>query len=338
VFFSMAFVFLISCSKDKVLENHNEAIGSFAQPDHFPAAHYDFSRNPYSTKGFNLGKRLFFDPILSDDSSVSCSSCHHQEYAFSDAGNQFSEGINGGVVPKNVPPIFNMAWNERFMWDGGITHLDFVPFAPIINPLEMGSELIEVIAKLNRSKSYKQEFKQVFGKDSIDDQQLFFAFSQYMANLVSYQSDYDGYLNGKKQLKPEALRGLDIFRAHCASCHQEPLFRNHDFHNNGIDQENELDEGRFRITQDQQDYGKFKTPSLRNIALTYPYMHDGRFQSLEEVIEHYSSGIKDSNNLDASLKSTEGGFQFSEAEKQDLLAFLETLTDNKFISDPNLSE
>jgi cytochrome c peroxidase len=328
---------IFSCTNEDMVEVQTDPLASPIRPDHFPPAHYEFGANTYSKKGFELGRKLFFDPIISIDSTISCSSCHRQKDAFADRGKALSTGVFGQSSDRNSPPIVNMAWKTSFMWDGGVNHIEIVPFAPIIHPKEMGEDLKNVIAKLRNHPEYPDLFEDVFERAPIDDQQFFWALAQYMANLVSANSKYDQYLRGETQLTDAELRGLSLFRENCASCHQEPLLTDNAFHNNGLDTAFE-DKGRYIITLDDGDLGKFKTPTLRNIMLTGPYMHDGRFEHIEDVLKHYSAGIKSSNTLSLLLSDHVGGIAMSEVEKGDLTSFLATLTDHHFISDPELSE
>lgn len=311
--------------------DNNEAIpAEFAlkRPGYFPAPVYVFGNNVYSKEGFDLGRKLFFDPILSIDGSISCGSCHKQSFAFADAGLALSVGIEGRLGPRNSPPIFNLAWHPNFMWDGGINHLEIMPLAPITNHLEMGDTLPNVINKLRQHPDYPKLFKNAFGKEQIDDQQLFWALAQFMANVVSADSKFDSFYLGKSSLNSNESAGYLLFQTHCQSCHTAPLFSNFSFQNNGLDSIFN-DAGRYGITLNDADKGKFKVPSLRNIELTGPFMHDGRFGTLEEVLEHYSEGIKQSSTLSAEL--TIGGLNLSQAEKNDIIAFLKTLTDYEFI-------
>jgi cytochrome c peroxidase len=306
------------------------------RPAHFPPARYTFSGNPYSKTGFELGRRLFGDPLLSVDGTVSCASCHRQQGAFSDPGRAFSVGVGGRSGVRNSPPVFNMAWNTSFMWDGGINHIEVMPFAPITDPLEMADDLVNVLAKLNAHTDYPRLFREVFQRTPIDDQQLFHALAQYMGNLVSAGSSYDRYLLGEASLSAQAAHGLSLFRSHCSRCHVEPLLTDQGFHNNGLDSLF-TDPGRYRITQDPIDLGRFKTPSLRNVALTPPYMHDGRFATLEQVVEHYSTGLVHSATLDPGLAAHGPGIGLDATDRAALVAFLHTLTDHTFITDPALA-
>ncbi|MCE2963253.1 MAG: cytochrome-c peroxidase [Chitinophagales bacterium] len=326
--------FFTSCSPEEK-EDTGNSLTQLIRPKHFPVAHYTHSNNPYTREGFELGKRLFFDPILSRDTTISCASCHHQSHAFADRGIALSIGIKGGVSSRNSPPIFNMAWSKSFMWDGGINHIEIMPFAPIINPKEMDDNLNNIIRKLNQHPNYPKLFQTVFRKTNIDDQQLFWALAQYMSNLVSANSRYDLFIAGKENFTTSEMKGLKLFRQHCESCHKEPLMTDYGFHNNGLDEQFK-DQGRYRISQNEIDLGRFKTPSLRNVELTAPYMHDGRIASLSEVIEHYSSKIKSSPTLSSPLGEHVGGFQFSDEEKDALVDFLHTLTDEEFITNKAL--
>lgn len=307
------------------------------RPAHFPPPHYDLGTVGYSRAGFQLGRRLFHDPLLSLDNSISCASCHRQEAAFSDADRAFSLGVNDHMGLRNSPPVFNMAWSRNFMWDGGITHIEVMPFAPIIDPLEMAEDLNNVVRKLREHPEYPTVFREVFGRSPVDDQQLFLALAQYMGNLVSASSRYDAHVARDRALSPAEDRGLALFRRHCSTCHQEPLFTDGGFHNNGLDAEH-ADPGRYRVTLDPADVGRFKTPSLRNIAYTAPYMHDGRLATLEAVLDHYSEGIVDSPTLDPGLRPFLGGMALASQEKADLVAFLHALSDLAFVTDPHLSE
>jgi cytochrome c peroxidase len=322
---------LFSCKKEKITALQDEI--KLEVPSYFPQPNYNFQGNPLSTKKFELGRKLFYDTYLSIDNTISCASCHHQQYAFSDAGNALSAGVNGTLGSRNSPAMFNLIWNTSFMWDGGINHIEIMPLAPITDHREMNISMPDLIAKLNSSSSYKALFKDAFEVETITDYELFLALAQFMGMLISADSKYDKYIQGKATLTASELAGLELFRNHCASCHIEPLFSDMDFHNNGLDEEFE-DEGRYLITLLASDKGKFRTPSLRNIEVTGPYMHDGRFHTLEQVLDHYSDGIQQSSTLAPGLVS---GILLSSQDKTDLIAFLKTLTDYGFLSNPKFS-
>jgi len=306
---------------------------SFRKPVNFPEPVYTFENNPLTKDGFELGRRLFYDPILSSDGTISCSSCHQPVRAFSDPAHVFSIGVENRMGNRNAPPIFNLAFQKFFFWDGGVNHLDFVPINPIENELEMNSSLSSVLERLNQDDYYSGQFRKVFGKDTVDSRQMLHAMSQFLLMLVSDNSSYDKYIRNEGYLlSASEARGLNLFGQKCAHCHATDLFSDGSFRNNGLDPAFSNDPGRSRITESGADLGKFKVPSLRNIALTEPYMHDGRFASLQEVLDHYSDGVQYSPTLDPFLNQ-EGtlGIPLSEQEKQDIIAFLLTLTDESFI-------
>lgn len=307
----------------------------FEQPEHFPTATYTFENNPVTEEGFELGKFIFNDPILSRDSTISCASCHDQRVAFADPQHRLSIGIDSQIGERNAPPIFNLAFINEFFWDGGVVHMDFIPLNPITNPLEMDQEVSVVVDKLKADPAYQAKFAAAFGEGTeINSARFLHALSQFMVMLVSADSKYDQYLLEGAELTDSELHGMELFEQNCTSCHEGALFTDRSFRNNGLDSEFE-DVGRYLITELGEDLGKFKVPSLRNIALTKPYMHDGRFESLEEVLEHYSSGVQNSETLDPLLNQNgQLGISLSDQEKEDIIAFLETLTDQTFVSNP----
>lgn len=312
---------------------------SFERPENFPEATYTFDNNNVSLEKFELGKRLFFDPIMSRDGSVSCGSCHVQSVAFSDPQHRLSIGIGDQIGKRNAPPIMNLAFMNNFFWDGGVTHVDFISINPIENPIEMDEDIGHVVSKLNNNSSYVRAFNDAFGTDTITTPFLLQALSQYMLQLVSADSPYDRYARDedKDALSNEELVGLQVFEMKCASCHQGALFTDQSFRNNGLDSAFDRDAGRAVITELAQDAGKFRVPSLRNIALTSPYMHDGRFQTLAQVLEHYDQGVKISSTLDSTFIDGDAGrlgIAISDEEKESLIAFLTTLTDEKFVQNP----
>ena len=315
---------LISCQKKK------GEIDSFAltYPDYFPTPVYDFTNNELTKTRFLLGKKLFFDTQLSNDGTISCNSCHAQAHGFADHNVALSAGVNGALGNRNSPSIANMIWSPSFMWDGGVNHIEVFSVAPITNPLEMHETMSNVVNKLNQSETYKKEFKASYGKDVISDQDLLRALTIYMSMIVSCDSKYDQVRQGKTSFTADEASGYELFQQKCASCHTEPLFTSYQFVNNGLDSVFS-DFGRAKITFNPSDKGKFKIPSLRNVELTYPYMHDGRFWSLTQVLDHYSSGIQVSETLAPELQNA---ISLSVSEKQQLIDFLKTLTDHKLLS------
>jgi len=299
--------------------------------------------NPQTIEGIALGKRLFFDPILSGDNTQACADCHLLENAFTDS-DRFSDGIDGTLGTRNSMPLFNLAWNydENFFWDGNTFSLENQVFVPVTNIAEMKSKWEDIIIKLQQHSEYPDLFKQAFGDIVIDSSLVAKAIAQFERTLISSSSKFDKYLLGEATLTDQELNGFNVFmdetKGDCFHCHgsdKNPLWTDNIFHNNGLDA-TFTDLGLGAVTGDPADYGKFKTPSLRNLVFTAPYMHDGRFATLEDVINHYSKGLQNSSTIDPLMKKvTEGGIQLSEEDKADLKAFLHSLSDYEFIDNSN---
>lgn len=312
-----------------------EEILAFIRPEHFPEPTYTFQNNPITEEGFELGKKLFFDPILSRDKSVSCNNCHQQSRAFADTPlHPTSVGVDNRFGIRNAPSIANMAFMKEFFWDGGVTHLDFVPINAIESDVEMDESLENVVKKLNAIEAYRTKFKTAFGTEEATAPYLLHALSQFTAMMISADSKYDKYLQGQEELTANESRGLALFEQKCSSCHAGVLFTDQSYRNNGISSDFG-DKGRGLITEDEADEGKFKVPSLRNASITAPYMHNAKFSTLEEVLEHYANGMADSPTLDTSFKNREVvvGIPMTKEEQGDIIEFIHTLTDYTFISD-----
>lgn len=337
--YRLSFLFLaltlvtVSC-QDSDIESHDIPV-KFYTPAGFPEPYYTLDKNPLSYSRFTLGRKLFYDPVLSRDSTIACGSCHQQFASFAHAEHKVSHGIDGLLGNRNSPVIFNMAWNPEFFWDGGVHTLELQPLAPITNPVEMDETIPGVLMKLRRSPTYRDLFRSAFGSDTIITDHLVKALAQFMAVIISDKTKYDAYIAGQSTFTSEEYRGLKVFRAKCASCHKEPLFTDYSYRNNGLDSIFSKDPGRAKITAMSQDSGKFKVPSLRNIMLSKPYMHDGRFNSLSQVLDHYQSKVRQSATLDPLLTN---GIQLAPYERQELMAFLATLTDVNLINNRQFSE
>lgn len=299
-------------------------------PKRWPQPKYDFKRNPITEEGFQLGRTLFYDPIISRDSTISCASCHLQQTGFTHVDHQVSHGIEGRLGTRNSMALINLAWNKSFMWDGGVNNLEVQPINPITNPLEMDESLVHVIDKLQRSEKYKLLFTKAFGDSKITSQRLLKALAQYTVMLISANSKYDKVMRKEASFAQNEQHGYALFKTNCASCHKEPLFSDDKFEKNGLPLDESLkDSGRIKITNRPEDYLRFRTPTLRNIQFTFPYMHDGRFKTLNEVIKHYNS-----LGHDKSLpKELANPMKLSDNDRVDLLAFLLTLTDKEFLFD-----
>lgn len=301
----------------------------FNPPDYFPKPVYNFEQPPFDSNKIELGRILFYDPILSKDNTISCASCHSPFNAFAHTDHDLSHGIFDSIGNRNAPALFNLAWQKTFMWDGAINHLDMQALAPISHPSEMGSNINEVIKKLNESKAYKELFLNAFQDSTISTSKILKALSQFQLTLVSANTKYDRVKMGKEVFTEQEKNGYQLFKKNCASCHSEPLFSNYNFENNGLPIDPTLnDMGRYVITENENDKRKFKVPSLRNLSFTYPYMHDGRFMTLQEVINHYTSGIEYSETLSLQFNKS---IELSSNEKVDLISFLLTLNDKDFV-------
>ncbi len=331
--FSFFLVFLLfSCKKDNEIVPVDNFV--FKKPSYFPEPHYTFENNTLTKLRFELGRDLFYDTILSLDNSISCASCHSQTHGFSDHNVELSAGVDGTLGVRNSPSLANLAWYPSFMWDGGVNNIETLSVAPITNPLEMHETIYQVIGKLNANTAYRSKFKLAYAVDSITDQKMLQALAQYMAMLISDDSKYDKYKKGTYKFTADENEGYTLFQSKCASCHTEPLFTDFSFRNNGLDA-TFTDIGRGLITQNTADNGKFKVPSLRNVQLTYPYMHDGRYFTLSQVLDHYANGVQSSSTLDPALSA---GIPLTADEKLKIIAFLKTLTDYTFMANPIFSE
>jgi cytochrome c peroxidase len=311
-------------------------------PANFPAPVYRADMNPPTRAAFELGRRLFYDPGLSRTGAVSCASCHQQAAAFADAGQALSRGVDGRLGGRNSPALQNLRWKSTFLWDGGPRHIETMPLVPIRNPLEMDQSLDTLVRRLNANATYARQFEQVFGRRPVDSYQLLRALAQFTAALTSANSRYDRYARHEPGgvLDAAELRGLTVLRQHCAPCHGGELFTDESFRNNGLDQSFPRDSGRAQITRSPLDAGRFKVPSLRNVARTAPYMHDGRFATLEQVLDHYDRGVQESATLDPGLRRPRAlpGIALSAQQRQDVLAFLHSLTDEEFLRNPQLAK
>lgn len=296
---------------------------NFPRPAGWPEPKYDFSKNPLTREGFELGRKLFFDGRLSKDGNFPCASCHQPFAAFSTFDHDLSHGFNNQFTTRNATALFNLAWQTEMHHDGGIANLDLQPLAPITAPNEMAETIQGVLAKLSGDADYQYRFKQAFGEEGISTATMTKALSQYMLMLVSATSKYDQVKAGKAVFTANEAAGYAIFtEKKCTDCHTEPLFTDLSFRDDGLPLNESLrDFGRMRITGNKEDSLKFRVPSLRNILLTAPYMHDGRFYSLEDVYNHY-----DKKN------------PLSVAERGLLTEFFRSLTDTAFVQNPDLSE
>lgn len=304
----------------------------FKVPENWPKPVYDFSKNPLTEEGFQLGKNLFYDPILSRDKTISCASCHLQNTGFTHVDHDVSHGIDGRIGTRNSLALVNLAWTKNFMWDGGVNNLEVQPINPITNPLEMDEKLENVVAKLQQSPKYRSLFSKAFGDDKVTTQRILKALAQFTIMLTSSDSKYDKVMRHELSFSDGEQKGYQLFKANCASCHTEPLFTSEKFENNGLKPDEYFkDGGRIKITKNNKDSLRFKVPSLRNIELTYPYMHDGSIKNLSMVLFHYTDDIYKSPTLSKQLTKK---IIMNEEDKNNMILFLKTLTDEKFVTNP----
>ncbi len=301
-----------------------------SEPYDFPSSYPEMfisDDNAFSEKKAALGKQLFFDKNLSIDSTIACASCHLTDYAYSDTL-ALSTGVHGRIGDRNSPSLIYSGFAPLINKDGGVVKLDIQALIPIEDHNEMGIHILKLAERLEQDYDYAQSFEEAFGR-SPDPFTIPRALAHFVRTLPSPSSPFDNYQAGElDSLSQAAINGMELFmsdRLNCVSCHKDPLFSTFEFAHNGLYSEYE-DIGRALITSDSTDIGKFKIPSLKNIALTAPYMHDGSLSTLREVIRHYASGGKPHANKDKRIS----GFELSEKEMTELLAFLNSLTDVEF--------
>ena len=342
LFWVLLSVFLVSCNEDDEYVAVENTFLTVDVPENFPELAYDIEANPPTQLGFELGKKLFYDGKLSSSGFISCGFCHEQSSAFTHHGHQFSHGVNDLEGTRNTPTISNMAFFTEFAWDGATSHLDLFPIIPITNEVEMGETMTGVINKLIADAEYQKEFEMAFEEGGVNAENFLKAISQFMVMMISSDSKYDKYVRNEEggQLTETEAFGLSVFQQKCASCHATDLFTDGSFRNNGLPPNTQLNDiGRAEVSGSDSDNYKFKVPSLRNVSLTAPYMHDGRFGSLESVLNFYTNGMIASETLDDSLQTEDGlGISLNDEEKEGLLAFFEILTDDTFINDERFSE
>lgn len=324
---------LVTAGVGFINHKNQRAVGTpipFLIPDGWPKPAYDFSQNPLTKEGVELGRILFYDGRLSKDGNFPCASCHQQFGAFTTYDHSLSHGYNNGFTTRNAPALVNLAWQKEFMYDGGVNHLDVQPLVPITAANEMHETLDSVLLKLKADKEYKRLFKAAFGSDLINTQRLTKALSQFLLTIVSSNSFYDKVKRGEASFNLSQRLGYDIFKQKCNSCHTEPLFTDLSYRNTGITVDTFLnDYGRMRVTGKAEDSLKFRVPSLRNVMVTFPYGHDGRFFSILSVMNHYKSGVVDGPTTDTLVKK----LKLSNFEIGQLTAFLYTLTDSSLLRD-----
>jgi cytochrome c peroxidase len=335
------FVIVCGCKKEVVPGTSTDATPyPFTKPSNLPAVEIP-ANNPMTYEGIKLGKKLFYDPILSGNNTLSCGSCHNQENGFTDNNKQYSFGINGEIGVRNSMPLFNLVYDRHFFWDGGASDLESQVAGPITNPIEMNQDIAELLQELNSDAVYPSLFKKAFGSLPITSNMVLRAIAQFERTMISSNSKFDQYIRNEVAFTEAETRGMNLFsdmqKGDCNHCHTlGGTFTDYDFRNTGLDSVY-TDQGRYIITGLASDIGKFKTPSLRNIAVTAPYMHDGRFTSLTQCVEHYNTDFHYTQNIDPVLASSVKG-RLNQNEISDIVAFLNTLTDTDFLNNPQFKK
>ncbi|WP_394335664.1 cytochrome-c peroxidase [Aquimarina sediminis] len=344
----LSYIFIIlfgtACSSEKDSEYipiENTKL-EFTVPANFPEPSYNITLNPPTEKGFELGKKLFYDGRLASDGVISCGFCHIQDFAFTHHTHIVSHGVGGALGTRNAQPLHNMAFMKEFTWDGAAIHLDLQPIIPITAEVEMNETFTGIIKKLEEKPEYVKLFAEAFDDQKINSDNILKAISQFMIMMISANTKYDKIERNEGSVFTEnEAAGFELFKAKCASCHKGTLFTDQSYRNNGLAIDPQYnDVGRNRVTGLSEDSYKFKVPSLRNIELTFPYMHDGRLKTLDDVLDHYGNGMVDSETLDPIFKNQNGtlGIPMTESDKQLIIAFLKTLTDDDFLNDNRFSE
>ena len=343
------FLVFFACKDSEENEVYQTTVYEIPRPEGFPIVEQP-EDNIATVEGVALGRKLFYEKRLSGDDSQACAGCHLQENGFSDP-DATSDGIDGLNGNRNAMAIINLVWAKDFFWDGRSSTLEEQAFLPVRDPIEMHENWPQAVAQLQEDEEYPTLFDQAFGTSTIDSVLVAKALAQFERSLVSGNSRYDQFLRGEISLTSQEVAGLQLFRnegpvdgvpngADCFHCHVEPMFTDNSFHNNALDENSVADEGLYNVSGQEVDRAKFKTPTLRNIEYTAPYMHDGRFTSLEEVVAHYNSGGHASPTVDPLMKYIGEGMQLTAEDQENLVAFLKALSDPDFInngafSDPN---
>lgn len=340
IIFAFTVLLLSACRKDPEIPGPGtQAVNSYAPviPQGWPQPVYNFESNTVTYDGFMLGRHLFYEPLLSQDTTISCGSCHLQVYAFSNGpGHPVSHGVHSLLGTRNSPALFNLNWNTKLMWDGAVNNLENQPIAPISNAIEMNLGIANAVFRIANTQKYKDLAKKAYGDTMINSQRMLKAMAQFMGLLVSYNSRYDQVKKGQATFSTSENNGYTVYKAKCSYCHTEPLFSDYEFRNKGLPINFYQDSGRYRITQLSSDIFKFKTPSLRNLAFTAPYMHDGRFTTIDDVLTFFTSGVVTTlPNIDPYMTQPHS---ITAQEKNDLLSFLATLNDYTFVNDERFKE
>jgi cytochrome c peroxidase len=317
-----------ACSKST-----HEGFGTYMPqevPAGFPKPVYTFADNPLNQEGFELGRKLFYDGRLSLDGNFPCASCHEQRGAFGTFEHDRSHGYNNSHTLRNAPPLFNLAWEKEFHWDGEYKTLLQEASHPFNTFDEMGADVAGAVSRLEKDEEIKKMFEGAFGSSWITEDRIIKALSQFTGNIVSYNSRYDKVKRGELSFTAQEQSGYTVFQSKCVGCHTEPMFTDYSYRNIGLPIDPTLNDlGRIRVTGKADDNLKFRVPSLRNVELTSNYMHDGRFGTVAQVINHYRTGMQNSATVDPLIQ---GGINMTNTEAIDLSVFLKTLSDSSILT------
>jgi cytochrome c peroxidase len=340
-FYTIILSLLICCKKkENIRPVFSPTPYSLEIPSNFPPIEID-SKNPLTEEGVLLGRHLFWEKRLSGDNTMSCATCHNPQNAFSDS-RQYSTGINGHVGKRNSMVLQNLAWSNDFFWDGSVISLEEQILLPVMDSTEMNETWANALSELKYDPSYNTMFFEAFGLKNPDSTHAAKAIAQFLTTMISSNSKFDKVLRNEASFTPEENAGYASFNSFnggdCFHCHGGILGTDLSYKNNGLD-ENPIDSARGLITGNELDNFKFKVPSIRNLEFSSPYMHDGRFTSLDQVINFYSIDVHaNSPNIDPLIEfASQGGVQLDPQERQELKAFLLTLSDPDFINNPNYS-
>lgn len=348
IVFILILVILASCRKDpELMEVPKNGVTPYVLdiPFGFPPMQIP-ADNPMTVEGVELGRHLFYEEMLSGDNTQSCASCHAPSLAFSD-DTPLSEGIDGNDGKRNAMPLFNLGWSPTLFWDGRSATLEEQAFEPVINPVEMHETWPNAVAKLQASSVYPNMFLDAFGTSVIDSALVIKALAQFERTLISGNSKFDKYRRGELNLSNDEFAGYVVFQTmgegDCLHCHTDPiaggLTTDFSFRNNGLDL-TPLDSGRMHVTGNSNDFAKFKVPSLRNLTFTAPFMHDGRFNTLDEVLDFYILDVQNSTTVDGLMFEPDNdingylGMNLNNLQKANLKKFLLTLVDSSFVMNP----
>ncbi len=322
-------ILMFSCTKSDPVSNN--LIGTpleFKVPNGFPQQHL-FSVSPLTQEGFLLGKKIFYDGILSKDGSISCSSCHQQVAAFGTYDHDLSHGIYNQHSNRNAPPLFHLAWQKAYGWDGRYASIEDIAEAHIVRSSEMAGNFSDIITRMNNHPEYPGLFEKAYGTKEINKERILKVIGQFTGAIVSVATKYDSVKLELAQFSVSEQTGYQLFKQHCNSCHTEPLFTDGSFRNNGLMSTLLNDKGRQSVTGVMNDLYKFKVPTLRNLYLSFPFMHDGRFIAFSQIYNHYAN-VSDFNNGALIDEAVKNGIPLSYQEQEHLTAFLKTLTDFGF--------